>query len=511
MIDELVVENFKGFGDRQTIPLAPITLIFGGNSAGKTSLIQALLLMRQSLTRLDRLPVPRSTELVVRGELVDLGSFDSLIYRHERKRELTIGWSTHLGQSPVAGRYNDYVPDPSGRVTTTLSFRRPARAAQIGHTGSTIGDHVACVAFKPYSAPRSAGESSRLSRQMPGEDLVIATADDTRRLFDLAATQVSTSRASKPSKLLPNAGRTIDSKGILRVLRDSKAMAIVGTSSGIPARVLSFETESGPFPLDRPEGQGSPSQAASLLQEAATVIDGWMAVASRAARSVLGGVTYLGPMRQAPERLNVLTGEAVRGAGNRGEHVVDLLARRKQLLPEVNTWFERLAIPYSLEIRAVTDKAVAGAIGEVHCLLLTDRRTGVEVSPMDVGFGIGQVLPVVVQTVLNRRGTLCIEQPEIHLHPRLQAELAELFAERVGRQDQQFILETHSEHLILRLQRLVRRGALEASQLGVLYVGEGPEGQSEVRHLRLDKHGDFVDEWPGGFFDERFDELFEDR
>jgi len=221
-------------------------------------------------------------------------------------------------------------------------------------------------------------------------------------------------------------------------------------------------------------------------------------------------VSYLGPMRQAPERLHVLSGEPVRGSGSRGQHVVDLLARRPSVLRDVNQWFTKLEIPYDLDIRTVTDKAVAGAIGEVHCLLLRDRRTGVEVAPTDVGFGIGQVLPIVVESVISREGTLCIEQPEIHLHPALQAKLGELFADRVQKGHQQFVLETHSEHLILRLQRLVRRGTLRPDQLAVLHVGADPDGQGRIRHLRLGENGDFLDEWPNGFFDERFDELFED-
>jgi predicted ATPase len=70
----------------------------------------------------------------------------------------------------------------------------------------------------------------------------------------------------------------------------------------------------------------------------------------------------------------------------------------------------------------------------------------------------------------------------------------------------QFLIETHSEHLVLRLQRLVREGKLKASDVSVVYVARGSQG-STAQRLELDEKGDFVNEWPGGFFSERLREL----
>ena len=186
------------------------------------------------------------------------------------------------------------------------------------------------------------------------------------------------------------------------------------------------------------------------------------------------------------------------------------MARDPDLLQKVNRWLRRLEIPYSIDVRPILDKQVGQAIGEVHCMLLKDARTDVEVSPADVGFGIGQVLPVVVQSIVARQSALClVEQPEIHLHPALQARLGEMFAEMAStRRGPRFVLETHSEHLILRLQRLIRSGRLNSEDVCVVHVGPDEANAAQLTEIRLSESGDFLDEWPNGFFEERFDELF---
>jgi predicted ATPase len=148
----------------------------------------------------------------------------------------------------------------------------------------------------------------------------------------------------------------------------------------------------------------------------------------------------------------------------------------------------------------------------VFSVRLVDESSRTSVSLVDVGFGISQVLPVIVQSMLSKESTILVEQPEIHLHPRLQAELGTLFAECIKAPNRnQFIIETHSEHLILRLQRLIRRGDLEPNQVSVLYVGRAPGDESfgsVVQQLEIDDDGDFITQWPDGFFDESLEEMF---
>jgi predicted ATPase len=147
---------------------------------------------------------------------------------------------------------------------------------------------------------------------------------------------------------------------------------------------------------------------------------------------------------------------------------------------------------------------------------MRDNRTNVWVAATDVGFGIGQLLPIIIQAALvSKKNTplgltrsVCVEQPEIHLHPRLQANVADLLIETVKAGDCQWIIETHSEALMLRIQRRIRDGLLKAKDVAVVFVEPAGENGSRIQNLRLDSDGSFIDEWPGGFFEDSFSEMF---
>jgi hypothetical protein len=144
-------------------------------------------------------------------------------------------------------------------------------------------------------------------------------------------------------------------------------------------------------------------------------------------------------------------------------------------------------------------------------LVLFDERTKTVVTHRDVGIGISQVLPVLVAAYGSEGKLIAMEQPEIHLHPALQAELGDVFIEAaLGERRNTFILETHSEHLILRLMRRIREGKISPDDIGVVFVEPLAHGSRFVE-LRIDEEGDFIDEWPGGFFEESFNEKFGGR
>ena len=227
---------------------------------------------------------------------------------------------------------------------------------------------------------------------------------------------------------------------------------------------------------------------------------------------MFNAIEYLGPLRSYPERFYLIRGGAATSVGTRGENTPQVLFRGSEdTQAQINTWFKTFEIPYSLKLKPLGDEVT----GEIVAMHLSDSRNRVQVAPSDVGFGIGQLLPILVQGVISKAQTLCVEQPEIHLHPRLQACLADFFIATagLGRAKQpdrsvQWITETHSEALMLRLQRRIREGAIKPDAVSVLYVWPSPEGTSHVMKLRLDENGDFIDAWPDGFFEDSYNEVF---
>lgn len=134
----------------------------------------------------------------------------------------------------------------------------------------------------------------------------------------------------------------------------------------------------------------------------------------------------------------------------------------------------------------------------------------------EVGSGLGYVLPVLAALASSRM--TFIQQPELHLHPALQAELADALLARAGEMRQD-IVETHSEHLLLRILRRVRQTSvgtvnqelrIELDDLCVLYFDPQFDGTTIVKRLRVSEDGDFVDRWPHGFFTERDEDLFDE-
>lgn len=153
-------------------------------------------------------------------------------------------------------------------------------------------------------------------------------------------------------------------------------------------------------------------------------------------------------------------------------------------------------------------------------LMIRNEATGVEVEPHDVGVGISQVLPIIVAAVTAKHGALiAMEQPELHIHPAWQTALGDVFCRAISNDDPpMFLLETHSEHLMLRLLRRVRETSeaelpagfpkMLPEMISVLCVQSNENGRTEIIRVSVTPDGDFGQQWPNGFFAERAKELF---
>jgi len=512
-LTELRISNFKPFERMQKMRLAPITLIFGPNSGGKSSLVQSLMLVKQSLVA-----SPAKAELVPRGTLADLGSFEALVNRHDEDKKLEFGVS-FKGEDNETGPSIDLVyglgERRKGALATAelLNAVYRNRTSEVGafelglercvqeRTADKVDEGFLSVHFQP--ADRSSfGQWLQLARAWLEHEVREAAHAELQ-----GRRRRSLNRRVQAAELLQLLEvRSAQFEEAFRHLR-------LEVDGGLPTS-LTFDDDY------RERMRNGDGEVVDDYERVRTTFRGVVAQIwdiSRHVDRTLAGMTYLGPVRSHPRRFYTTSGELMDTVGVQGEHTPHVLLREgRGFQQKINGWFERFGIPYKLSLESIGNPVVGSLFG----LTLTDGRTRVKVGPSDVGFGIGQLLPVLVEGLLDAPGVICVEQPEIHLHPRLQGELADFLIETAGVERaavrrrtvdaKQWIVETHSEALIRRLQRRVRERTLHKEDLSVLYVEPLAHG-SCVRELRLDDDGGFIDSWPDGFFDERFDEMFGGR
>ncbi len=471
MLFELGVRNFKTFGDeRQTANLSKLNLIYGPNSGGKSSLIQALLLLKQS--RRDDLeayyPIREpSGKLRPRGEFVDLGSFSALLHKHDLERELEITLSytgyglTREGIS-TGGPVQASMKFSPNRIDTPTDI--VGMTYKIFHDDKKLLDGT----WQPGTTSNGSTVNNRLSMMD----------------IDIPAHLVAISHACfLPYPYMP---------GFIPELGVNWAEA--SSRKEVVELVQMLENRSDPELLQRLKSINS----------------------HQSYDNVLDAITYLGPLRSHPQRVYTVSRRARLSTGVRGEFMPDFLYDTPSTVDNVNQWFERFGIPHRLSVNTFGDPELAG---EYVSLALVDKNTNTRMTLADVGFGVNQILPVIVEGLSAPltgaafyfrpyNSILCVEQPEIHLHPRLQAEIADLMIETSsGKWGKQWIVESHSELLVRRIQRRIAEGKLDPSDVSVIYVDPQDDEGSRIEFLQLDENGEFIDDWPRGFFEEGYDEM----
>ena len=225
-------------------------------------------------------------------------------------------------------------------------------------------------------------------------------------------------------------------------------------------------------------------------------------------RAQLQRTLQIGPFRQPPARVSVIDPHLqTTQIGYSAENMLNILHHASDKLKlEVNKWLEILELGYQIETNFRKEF-------NIQELILRDEN-GLRLSILDVGFGVSQVLPIVIQSITSSSTLITIEQPELHIHPKLQANLAELFIWSVEKRGNQFLIETHSEHIILRLQRLQREKSLDEQEnfkvnifndvtVSVIEKSRSND-RSSISELNINSKGEFNGEWPGGFFEERY-------
>ena len=234
-------------------------------------------------------------------------------------------------------------------------------------------------------------------------------------------------------------------------------------------------------------------------------------------------IKYLGPLREEPRSLYPLESNGnTFDLGLKGENTAAVFENYKTkkikyispqyfengivgkfepiertLSEAINDWLVYLGVANKMN---TNDRGKVG-----HELKITTDIQDMEQDLTHVGVGVSQILPILVMCFLAGMGdSIILEQPELHLHPKVQTRLADFFVS-MNVLGKQCILETHSEYLINRLRYLVAKTSDEKiSQDTMIYFVEKEEGHSIYRNITINKYG-VIDDWPKGFFDESED------
>lgn len=209
-------------------------------------------------------------------------------------------------------------------------------------------------------------------------------------------------------------------------------------------------------------------------------------------------LSYVGPIRAWPKRHYEVLSEGQYSVGTKGEHLAAVLHGKEQLRTKLDEWIQKFGFGERLNLVRLTE--------DFFDINFEDSN-GQKTNIVDVGFGASQLLPLLVQgfSMAKRGAVFVAEQPEIHLNPRIQGTLADLFAE-ISDAGNRVIIETHSEHFLLRLRRLVAEGRVAPDHVALYFV-ERSDTCSSIREVPIEGNGHIQrDQWPKGFFQDALTE-----
>lgn len=231
--------------------------------------------------------------------------------------------------------------------------------------------------------------------------------------------------------------------------------------------------------------------------------------------AVMDNIYYLGPLRDYPRRTYQWSGASPTDVGNRGELTINAILaastrnekrslgyrkRNKSFEEMIAHWLKALGLIHSFRLEEVAPNS------NIFRTLVKNEPGSIEVSLTDVGFGVSQILPVLALLYYIPDGsTVLLEQPEIHLHPSVQSELADLILTVSKTRNVQVIVESHSEHFVRRLQRRVAESSAEKNDIA-LYFFSTKQGRANYETLQLDEFGS-IHNWPENFFGDEMGEI----
>lgn len=538
IIKSLTLSNFKGFSNEVRIELRPITMLFGANSAGKSSVLQALHYVREILERHN----VNADRTLQGGEAIDLGGFLSLVHDHDDQKQIEIAIEMELGASSIPELVPDAFEDwqTSDKdvwwmYETLQNIRREVQTVSVRLRVGWNGQREQPV-VQGYEIDANGEWCLKIAASADGRDaqmrinhassIFMVEGPDGDQLLSELEDFVNAEDLGKDDSE-PGAQQRSTTQGKVSVLSSVldmvKEAGMERPGDGLRAWLTGFR---GALPrLDQmlyiPAPGAKGAQNVYMVREFTAFLS-WLTVGpALLLRDQLRQMRYIGPLRRIPPRGFEVSLTKSDSAWSDGMAAWETLVTGSQNLVErVSEWMQspaRLGTGYAVTRRAYQEfnpnQPVPQPIGPIRKRAQLVDGAGLTLQPQDVGVGISQVLPVVVAAQDGSASVVCIEQPELHIHPAVQVGLGDLFIDGAMNQGLSFLIETHSEHLVMRLQRRMREQAagelpdgatrIKPDDVSFIYLDRSDEGTVAACQIGLTADGKFDSPWPRGFFSER--------
>lgn len=434
--------NFRGYERSPFIEFPALTLLIGRNNAGKTSAYAPLLLLRQTLDAQNP-----ETALLFRGSLVDFGSYRDVVTDHDVSRKLAMRLDFGAVYPALSGSESHNAR--SVEVEFGASSEHPAELVR-----STIRDSEDKVLVS--RTRRAAGGYKVFSPMLP-----------------------KNTEVGRPYKEVTQLRQAMESE-------EPEGFQFSGVS-GIH------------LPRKWRQDQDRWEKVQGWYRASSDLFELYFSV-NRTVERDLENISYLGPLRSAPQRAYLLSAEAPGDVGRDGERAPEVLYQSRlhdsDVLERTNEWVERLGYG-TLDFES---------LGDYFRVLVTKPGSSIQVNLADCGVGLSQLLPLLVQgCVMGPGDTLIAQQPEIHLNPAQQDVLTD-FLVSLAQSGRRVVIETHSEHVLGRLRRRVAEGETLPAADVALYFCESDDGRSSIRRIEIGEYGEVSAEtWPAGFFGEQLE------
>ncbi len=487
-ITSITLGGFKGIKNKAVLPLAPITLFFGANSTGKSTILQGLLYIYEILV--NKNVNPEASQLT--GNRVRFGGFKNLVHGKSLDGVITLGMTVDMKGRPIM--LNDYLATPERTILEkTIAYLPDVEFDTWGFELEIAWDSLKQQAFiRKYECYGNHELFCRFEK-------VQATPESKITYFK-----------SLDTWAVPEFFEDI---GLLTSLIAAFPIFLNKQNHALPDinSRFDFSDEHWDWKDEFSDTDWTPIR---LFMEAA-ISQATLAPLQEIVKR-LRQLIHLGPLRVIPDA-NFNT-EKYRNA-NRwydGKGAWDEFNYgSSELRNNINYWFssaEGFHTPYEL----VDSKP--DLLDRQYVYVANLEHSGLYHQFTELGVGISQVFPVVTGICSEHKGIFSCEQPELHIHPRWQLVLADMMLAQTKKHPaKMFLMETHSEHVMLRLMRRRREtaeGEIDSPEFScspddvqVIFC-EQENGCTLLRSLKITDEGEFDAPWPNGFFRERTKELY---